>query len=71
MHETNHSQISVHFIGIVKISTHLILEDVLYVPYFKFNLISVRSLTRKNDVSINFFNHACIIQDVRHLRMIG
>ncbi|XP_052186088.1 uncharacterized protein LOC127797323 isoform X1 [Diospyros lotus] len=51
----NHSHISVNFIGTVRINAHLVLENVLYMPHFKFNLISVSALTGKNILSLNFF----------------
>ena len=42
----NHTSISVTFAGDVHISPQLTLTDVLYVPQFKFNLISVSALTK-------------------------
>lgn len=41
----NHEQILVYFNRTVKISPELILEDVLFVPQFKLNLLPVSSLT--------------------------
>ena len=41
----NHIQIPVSFCGDITLSSMLTLKDVLFVPQFKFNLISVSALT--------------------------
>ncbi|XP_031259419.1 uncharacterized protein LOC116117549 [Pistacia vera] len=59
----NHSQILVHFAGDVKLHSDLVLKDVLYVPQFKFNLISVNALVTRfgltclNSISNAFVNN--------------
>lgn len=67
----NHEQIPVQFIGNVRLSADLMLEDVLFVPQFKFNLLSVSFLTRKSSLSIRFFTNSCVIQELHTLKMIG
>lgn len=41
----------------------------LYIPEFKFNLISLSSLTLTNQYHVDFNNSCCLIQD--HMQMIG
>lgn len=67
----NHEQIPVQFIGNVRLSADLMLEDVLFVPQFKFNLFSVSFLTRKSSLSIRFLTNSCVIQELHTLKMIG
>ena len=55
----------------VKLNSNCVLENVLYVPQFKFNLLSVSTLTKNNSMCLSFFSHTCVIQDVLHSRMIG
>ena len=38
---------------------------------FKFDLMSVSALAEKISLYLSFFSHTCVIQDVRHSRMIG
>ena len=57
--------------GDVHIRPHLILTDVLYVPQFKFNLISVSALTKTSTLIVKFFPGHCFIQDNKSLKVIG
>jgi len=52
-------------------STTLILHNILYIPGFNFNLISVSQLAIKSDCSIRFTDQICEIQDNHTMRMIG
>ena len=47
------------------------LRDVLCVPTFKVNLMSVSRLTRDLNCSMIFFPHWCVLQDLAIRRMIG
>ena len=47
------------------------LRDVLCVPTFKVNLMSVSQLTRDLNCSMTFFPHWCVLQDLATRRMIG
>ncbi|XP_022856063.1 uncharacterized protein LOC111377235, partial [Olea europaea var. sylvestris] len=67
----NHKRIPVSFVGIVKFSNNLMLEDVLYVPNFKFNLMSVSSLIKDSNIIVRFFANECDIQDTHNQKMIG
>ena len=63
--------IPVHFIGDVQLNSNLVLYNVLYVPSFKFNLISVSAITKESHVTISFFPYYFLIQDINLLKMIG
>lgn len=67
----NHAMIRVNFVGHIKLTLDLVLEDVLYVPQFKFNLLSISALTKRSSISIKFLTDGCDIQDLYNLRMIG
>ncbi|KAF7839870.1 Retrovirus-related Pol polyprotein from transposon TNT 1-94 [Senna tora] len=51
--------------GMLKLSDDLILEDVLYIPTFRYNLLSVNKLSRYNGVVVNFNHDSCMIQDLK------
>jgi len=57
----NSSEIS--SIGKVKLSAEIELQDVLYVPVFKYNLLSIPKLTRDSNCVVIFHPKFCIIQD--------
>lgn len=67
----DNSCFSVYFSGDVPLSTSLTLKDVLYVPTFKFNLLSISALTRESSVSVSFFPESFVIQDSSQKVMIG
>lgn len=54
-------QICVEFVGDVRISTDLILHDVLYVPDFAYNLVSVSCLLQTGLFSVLFAESYCLI----------
>lgn len=54
---------SVSFIGDVKLHDSLILHGVLYVPDFKYNLISVSKLSSHLQTFTLFTDEACLLQD--------
>ena len=58
-------------IGTVQISESLILADVLCVPSFSFNLISVSKLTSSLNCCIFFLSNLCFIQDLVKWKLIG
>ncbi|XP_022867559.1 uncharacterized protein LOC111387248 [Olea europaea var. sylvestris] len=67
----NKTRIQVNFSGIIRINPSLILYDVLYVPQFQFNLLSVTSLTRNSSLQIIFLMDRCLIQKIPTLKTIG
>ena len=63
--------VSISRIGSVQLSPHITLTDVLFVPQFQFNLLSVSALTQSHKYSVNFLSHSCLIQDHSQAKMIG
>ncbi|XP_019435967.1 PREDICTED: uncharacterized protein LOC109342438 [Lupinus angustifolius] len=57
--------------GTVIFSNSLILHNVLYVPDFKFNLLSVHKLANSLHCKLIFDDSHCSIQDTITLKMIG
>lgn len=43
----------------------LILKDVLYIPTFKHNLLSVSKLSKSSNLKFIFFPTSCVVQDLR------
>ncbi|XP_019236310.1 PREDICTED: uncharacterized protein LOC109216595 [Nicotiana attenuata] len=50
--------------GIYKLTDHDVIHDVLCVPDFKYNLLSVSKLTKELQCSVNFFPTFCVFQDL-------
>ena len=67
----NEARVDITHCGTVQLSQSLILHDVLHVPSFKFNLISVSSLLKHNQGSAHFFPDFCYIQESIQGLMIG
>ena len=67
----NGSSVFAQFSGTVEFSPHFYLINVLFVPSFSFNLISVSKLISTLHCSLIFSLTHCVIQDTRSLRMIG
>ena len=57
--------------GTVHLSNSLVLHDVLHVPSFRFNLLSVSSLLHRDHHSAHFFFDSCFIQEHTQDLMIG
>ena len=58
-------------IGTVKLSNFLILEHLLCVPSFSFNLLSVSQLTHSFPLCLVFLSQFCFIQDLSCWKTIG
>ena len=54
---------AVTHIGTIQISPSLILKNVLCVPSFQYNLVSISKLVTDNDCFLTFSSHSCVIQD--------
>ena len=67
----DHTSIPIHFCGDVRINSALLLKDVLFIPQFKFNLISVSFLTLTSPLTVHFFPDQFVIQDLPCKKMIG
>ncbi|CAM8930112.1 unnamed protein product [Rhodiola kirilowii] len=52
--------------GKIALSNSIVLQEVYYVPEFKFNLISVSKLASCSNCSIKFSKDVCVIQDHVH-----
>ena len=62
---------SVTHIGTIQLTPTLLLQNVLFVPSFKFNLLSVSALTKDHNCFVQFLSHSCFIQDLSQGTMIG
>uniref|UniRef100_A0A1J3EFZ9 Retrovirus-related Pol polyprotein from transposon TNT 1-94 n=1 Tax=Noccaea caerulescens TaxID=107243 RepID=A0A1J3EFZ9_NOCCA len=58
-------------IGTVKLNDHLVLNNVLYIPDFRLNLLSVSQLTKDLGYRVIFDPDSCMIQDHTKGLMIG
>lgn len=67
----NNTCIPVRLHGDIRINSQLILKDVLLVPQFHINLMSVSALTAISPLTISFFANHFIIQDSTNQKMIG
>lgn len=55
---------SVAHIGIVILSPSLSLTEVLYMPSFKYNLLSVSKPSQTINLAVQFSSHACVLYQV-------
>ena len=67
----NHTSISFQFCGDIQLNSHLILTDILFVPQFKYNLLSMSDLTKASHLTVTFFPDHFGIQDIKNMKMIG
>lgn len=67
----NKLTIPVNLVGDIKVDYLFTLKNVLYVPDFDLNLISVSALTKSQQMIVQFTCHHAYIQDTFHKRMIG
>nr|KYP67125.1 hypothetical protein KK1_013448 [Cajanus cajan] len=67
---TGQQVLATHF-GLVKFTDTFYLSDVLFIPDFKFNLISISKLVSSLDVQLIFCSTSCVIQDLKTNEKIG
>ena len=67
----NGDMAKVTHIGTVQLSSILILHNVLCIPSFSFNLISISKLTQHPSCCCIFLSQYCFIQDLQLWKMIG
>ncbi|KAG8635269.1 hypothetical protein MANES_16G017966v8 [Manihot esculenta] len=67
----NGEQLISHFSGTISLNDDLCLTNVLYIPSFTFNLISVTKLIAALKCCLVFGNNYCLIQAMKPWRMIG
>ena len=58
-------------VGTIQLSSHITLTNVLCVPSFSFNLLSVISMTNTQSLCLVFLSAHCFIQDLTNWSMIG
>lgn len=59
------------YIGIVVLHDKLTLYNVLFVPGFSFNLLSISHLTRHSACIVTFLSTHCVLQDQLSMNVIG
>jgi hypothetical protein len=57
--------------GSVKLSDNFVVNNVLLVPEFSLNLLSVPRLTYNSQIVVHFDGLACLIQEKKSMKMIG
>ncbi|KAL0424418.1 UNVERIFIED_CONTAM: hypothetical protein Sradi_0976600 [Sesamum radiatum] len=62
---------SITHIGSVTLDKTLTLTDVLYIPNFKFNLLSVSKLCSNSSIEVLFHSTCCLLQDQATKRVIA
>ena len=67
----NGETVNVTHIGTIQLSAHFTLENVLCVPSFSFNLLSVNKITHQLPFCLVFLSQFCLIQDLTCWRTIG
>ena len=67
----NGSSVLASYSGTMHFSDDLILTDVLYIPEFTFNLISITKLTNSLSCQLIFSPNHCLIQERHSLKTIG
>lgn len=67
----NGSTVVSHFSGTVQLSPTLIIQNVLFLPHFNFNLLSISKLASDANCSVFFGPNSCYIQEEKSKKMIG
>lgn len=67
----NHNLISVTYQGDIRLTNDILLTDVLYVPQFELNLISVTCLTKSQLLMVKLYHNHAVIKQITSKKMIG
>ena len=67
----NGVDVEITHIGRVQLTSDIVLNNVLCVPSFQFNLISVGKLIHDANCLVTFLSNSCLIQDQSSKKMIG
>jgi len=67
----NENQVIVNYSGNVFLNQNHVIDNVLYIPCFNFNLLSVAKLIDKLSCVLTFDSNGCHIQDKISMEMIG
>lgn len=65
------TDIKIAGIGQIRLNDYLILNNVLYIPDFRLNLLSISQLTHDLGCRVSFEEDSCMIQDTTKGLMIG
>ena len=63
--------VTAHYSEVVRFSPTFVIHNVLYIPSFNFNLVSISKLISILQCTLIFSDNFCEIQDQTSLRMIG
>ena len=67
----NGERVDVKLTGETKINEQISLKNVLYLPDFNCNLVSISKLARELNCSVVFLPHGCFVQDLTTKRVIA
>ncbi|KZV25423.1 hypothetical protein F511_19803 [Dorcoceras hygrometricum] len=67
----NGSKVSISKVGSTFLSESIELQNVLYVPHFQFNILSVSKFTKAHGCFVTFYPDFCIFQDLKTRRVMG
>ena len=67
----NGEAVIVTHVGSIQLSSYITLTNVLCVPFFSFNLLSVSSITKTQPLCLVFLSTYCFIQDLTNWSTIG
>nr|KYP31170.1 hypothetical protein KK1_048775 [Cajanus cajan] len=67
----NSTKVNVEGIGSIKINDDIFLHNVLYIPTFRFNLLSLLTLINNNPFRFTMESNSFLLQDLKTLRTIG
>lgn len=70
LHLPNGRTTPITHIGDVFLTSSIVLSEVLCVPSFHCNLVSISKLTADSSASIIFFKHSCLLQDLSLKQMV-
>jgi len=67
----NGNQVIANYSGSVFLNQNLVIDNVLYIPCFTFNILSIAKLIDKLSSVLTFDSNGCHIQDKNSLKLIG
>lgn len=71
IHFPNGKTLTTYFSGTIHFDKYLQLDGVLYIPEFKFSLITISKLCKNLQYQIYFSQNSCQVQNVSTQRKIG
>ncbi|KAF7827503.1 Retrovirus-related Pol polyprotein from transposon TNT 1-94 [Senna tora] len=71
VHLPNKSKKVIHSTGTITINSGLRLKDVLFIPFVKYNLLSVNKLAKDDNTSFVFYSESCILQDQKSKKILA